>query len=396
MILKIGFLLLMLSATSGGSAQLSRDKELSRKYEQESSACGGIEEIFKKKGTWKANSYEDNLVMADPSFPRDQYPRVLERLQQIFPMNKEALPETGGFEPAWYRSIRGYSLMQKGPVPASFDCLCFKYFCNANLNKISREDEATTNISVEFNGYGDFSEILYEWDINDDGKSRAIYQLPEAIGKWKGLTLYHPNRFNNFNDRAIVLTHKGQMPWHILTQKQYLSGYANWLKKNRSEQLEVYNSTITRMADNIRSMEANNGLAPDEKKKIVEKLSLQLKEYKENTIGKNVAATEKIFAEKMKPVQSYLDTASVETLSQQALLDNYGNIEFKGTFSKDAQHAVKLFCFTGKYFDPQLPRYVPQFIVLYWFYGNHPVNLKIAKAIEENFPVEKLKMLIDK
>jgi hypothetical protein len=43
-----------------------------------------------------------------------------------------------------------------------------------------------------------------------------------------------------------------------------------------------------------------------------------------------------------------------------------------------------------------LPKYIPQFFVVNWKWGNWPPQADIAKLIEERFPFEKLQAMIDK
>jgi hypothetical protein len=193
----------------------------------------------------------------------------------------------------------------------------------------------------------------------------------------------------------VVIGHNGQMPWHVLTQKQYLTGYKNWLLKNKKEQLGGGDTYIKKMKQNIADMQASNGLTPEEKKSMVQKLEQALKDFKDNTMQKTASIAEKIYNDGVKPVNQYLDTATAETLAQPAILGVKG-IEFKGQFAKQGEPCTKLISFTTKYFNKALPRYVPQFIVLYWSWstGDAPA-LKFAKEMEGHFPVEKLKAMID-
>ncbi|MBC7934813.1 MAG: hypothetical protein H7Y86_05560 [Rhizobacter sp.] len=395
---RIYLLWMLLLVCNLSFAQLSRNKEaLKEYYIKQSEACGGVAALFKKKGSWKRDTFGDGGVFSDKTFSADKHVEILNRLEKILPVLKEALPDLGGFELGWYRSITGNSMVANGPVPALFTGSVFTYFCN-NADKILLGEEASSSLKIYFNSYGLFGEKLNQWDINNDGKMVSIYQLPDSIGKWKGLTLYEPKQTGGPGlptDRAVVLGHNRQMPWHILTQKQYLTGYANELLKNKKEQVEGNDTYIQKMKENIASMRASKAFTPEQKKSTVEKLEEQLKEFSDNTSKKNIAEAGNIYKEKIKPVNEYLDTASAETLTQRAILDK-NSIEFKGYFAKPGQSGIKLISFTSKYFNPALPRYVPQFIVLYWRWGQDPPSLKFAKEMDKNFPVEKLKTLIDK
>ena len=49
-----------------------------------------------------------------------------------------------------------------------------------------------------------------------------------------------------------------------------------------------------------------------------------------------------------------------------------------------------------KYMRKDLPVYVPQFFFVSWSWNNYPSVVKFGKAINENFPIEKLQAMIDK
>jgi hypothetical protein len=361
--------------------------------------CGGVAELFKKIGSWQRYP-ENDLVFPDKTFHVNQFSLVLDRIEKVLPIMKEALPDLGGLQPKWKGSIRGNSFVANGPVPASFDCYVFTYFCSPNLYKILLGDEASAGCTIHFNSYGDsFAEEIYQWDTHNDGKMIAIYQLPQAIGKWKGLTIYGSKipaaTLGAPMDRAVVIGHNGQMPWHVLTQKQYLTGYKNWLLKNKNEQQET-SAHINKIKQTIAEVQASKGLTAEEKKGTIQKLEQQLKDYQDRGMQKITSIAEKIYNDAVKPVNQYLDTATAETLAQPANLGVTG-IEFKGDFAKQGEPGTKLITFTTKYFNRALPRYVPQFIVLKWGWSTGDASaLKFAKEMEENFPIEKLKALIDK
>lgn len=48
------------------------------------------------------------------------------------------------------------------------------------------------------------------------------------------------------------------------------------------------------------------------------------------------------------------------------------------------------------YFNMQLPRYAPQFMISYWRSENNSPSQNFKKQFEENFSVEKLKAMVDK
>ena len=150
------------------------------------------------------------------------------------------------------------------------------------------------------------------------------------------------------------------------------------------------------MKQNIADMQASKSLTAEEKKGIIQKLEQQLKDYQDHGMQKTASIAEKIYNDGVKAVNEYLDTATAETLAQPANLGVTG-IEFKGHFAKQGEPGTKLISFSTKYFTGALPRYIPQFVILYWRWTTQDASsLKFAKEMEENFPIEKLKALIDK
>lgn len=104
----------------------------------------------------------------------------------------------------------------------------------AVIKKILLADETVAKVEICFNNYRLFCKKIDDWNINDDGKMITVHQMPDTCGKWKGLQLYQPGRAGEVTERAVVIGHNGEMPWYILTRKQYLTGYKNYLDKNET------------------------------------------------------------------------------------------------------------------------------------------------------------------
>jgi hypothetical protein len=69
---------------------------------------------------------------------------------------------------------------------------------------------------------------------------------------------------------------------------------------------------------------------------------------------------------------------------------------FSGKFSTIEKGGRLLITIDTGYFNTRLPRYVPQLIVLYWEWDNNIPGLNFKKQMEDNFPIEQLKAMIDK
>ena len=65
-------------------------------------------------------------------------------------------------------------------------------------------------------------------------------------------------------------------------------------------------------------------------------------------------------------------------------------------FLPESQGGIMLTTENPDYFRKGLPAYVPQLFVLSWSWGTKKWETDFRKAIEENFPIEKLQAMIDK
>jgi hypothetical protein len=370
------------------AAQVKKDP--AEFYINISKLCGGMDSIWSRKGTWK--KHEDAVIFPDKTFPKNQYGQLNSRIDKIAPLIREALPDLSGFEPRWYRVIDGTSYIPDGPVPYEFSSLYFTYYCNDNLKKILLGGETGNWIYVYFNHLAWFCyKEVDDWNINDDGRMIRVYTLPPKVGKWKGMTLYAPHT-NEF-DRAVVIAHDGKLPWHSLTQKQYLTGLKNKWQTELQKQMNSYDENEEKMKKEIDKV--SNSTSP-QAPKIKQQLEQQLKDFQAKKEGYK-SSSRKFYDEEIKYIDNYFANASAETLEQVAIIDpKYNALKFRGTFGDEDNGGTKLIAVGAKYFNKDLPRYVPQFMVLYWRWTEDPVSLRFKEQFEENFPLEKLKAMIDK
>jgi hypothetical protein len=362
-------------------------KDMTQYYIEQSKVCGGIDSVLRRTGSWKKES--DDLAFPDKTFPKDQYKLVNTRVDAMSDLFKEALPQLSGFEPRWSRGMRGNSYMTNGALPYSLRTSYFGYYCNTNVKKILVGDETGTWAYVFVNHFNWFCSEVDSWDIQGDGKKITIYQLPPKVGKWKDVTVYEPRAHGKLS-RAIIIGHDGKVPWFTLSQKQYLTGLKTLLEAKKKQALDHHDSYEEKTKKSTENTLKNS--TPEQAEKIK---SQQEQNFKANQKGRET--TEKFFNEKLQPIDDYLAANSQETLSKAAILDPRAGIEgFKGTFGDEENGGIKLIALAGKYFNKDLPRYAPQFMVLYWRWTEHPSSLGFKKQFEENFPLDKLKAMIDK
>ncbi|MCZ2459588.1 MAG: hypothetical protein LC128_08160 [Chitinophagales bacterium] len=350
--MKQGLFLIISLFTATSYAQVSV-KDLSLYYEQDAALCGGYDSVFAIKGKWK--KLGDENTFPDKSFPKSDYKFVNARLDSMGDMLKATITDLSGMEARYYRNITGKAYIPGGPVPYTLTARFPDYYCNTNFKKILLADETSNLVYIFVNTLNWFLSKIGKWDINNDGILHTVYQLPVTNGKWKGMTVYEPDFFaggaTRIVYRAVVLGRNGKLPWRSLTQKQYLTS----LKIQYEAEL---NKTI---------------------------------EW--NGFSKN-------YSKRLKFINDYFAVADEKTLETPAVIDPKAGIwGFKGKFGDEENGGYRLVLFAGnkKYFDTTLPRYVPQLFQVIWKYNpDEKVSLHFKKQFEENFPLEKLKAMLDK
>lgn len=317
------------------SQQSKREVE----YWKRTAICGGIDSILARKGKWIKE--EDAVVFADKTLPKKEYKLVYNRLDSLFALFKETVTDLRGFQPKWYRGMRGGSYSVNGPVPYTLNTLYFDYYCNEHIKKIIVGDETWTWFQVFVNHYNWFAKKIGDWDFKGDGKKIMIFLLPPKVGTWKGKTLYAP-QIPAPNTRAVVIGHDGKLPWKSLSRKEYLQGLKDYYIEQR-------------------------------------------KKYP----GKHMD-------EQIEKIELYLANTDEETLKKPAVVPPKNGISFDGKWEDEEKGGSRVIVFSTAYWKESVPRHAPQFMILYWQWAGAPISTSVVKQLEENFPLEKLKALIDK
>ncbi|MFL5773214.1 MAG: hypothetical protein ACJ75F_08655, partial [Flavisolibacter sp.] len=204
---------------------------------------------------------------------------------------------------------------------------------------------------------------------------------------WKGKTIYETGK----NSRAVVIGHNGKLPWYSLTQKEYLTGLRNKYSSELKTKLDAYDQQETL----LRNRKPPQNLSAEMRTKTSEQFDKDLNLFLTNK-EKYKASTKKYYEDQIKIIDDYFASASEATLNKKAIIHPGTNcLSFRGIFGDDNSNGVTLIAFSSRYFDPTLPRYVPQFMILHWTWTYEQVSTKIKKEFEQNFPLEKLKALVD-
>ena len=362
------------------------------------------EVIMNTKGSWKKVS--DANPFPDQSFPKNQYPQVISRIDKMQKLLQAAYPQPNGMEAGWYHSISGNAAVKTGPVPYALDALFLAYHCSYE-KKIESESETRggetgTWFYVWANQLNNwFADYIKFYII----QKQPVYLLNKKIGALNGYPLYEGilNGTSNTGtsySRAVIITRTGQSPYLPVTQKQFLKAFLNYNEKKFPKALAF--ETNRTVKTDAQEEEAKKGgleyIAKGYKADAVERRKADyLKNYKTDQQRKeaNIAQMKKTYEDGMKPARDLLADSLKADLEQPAILDFNNLLTFKEftTEEKGGQQLVRL---NPNYFNMTLPRYVPQFLIVYWSWDVAKAANIWRAQIEKNFNFNALKEMIDK
>jgi hypothetical protein len=221
------------------------------------------------------------------------------------------------------------------------------------------------NILPEDYLYGD------EWTI--DG--RQIKKKMPVIGKWKEYDVVATNGgiYANQNSQYFVLiSREGMLPYIPITRKQYLDRAMQYITK-------FYDDLNKKIRQNNEKMPAQFRTPKEE---IDHQTTLNTK-LKNDGLKKLNDELEKTTND------GFLDAPAVIRIDP--LFTTEGPI-----FQSEEQGGTMLATENPDYMRKDLPKYIPQFFVLSLSADPKGWSKEFKRIVEDNFPVEKLKAMIDK
>ncbi|MFI5133086.1 MAG: hypothetical protein ACHQEB_02065 [Chitinophagales bacterium] len=354
--------------------------------------------ILNTKGSWKKRS--DANPFPDENFPKSQFVQANNRIDKMQKLLQAAYPEPKGIEAGWYRSISGNALVKAGPAPYELQALFLGYYCNTN--NIELLPETSTWFYIWANQFNWFADFVKEFSV----KKQPVYLLTKKTGEINGYPIYEGIHNENSNtgikfSRSIIITRSGQSPYVPVTQKQYLKAFLLYNEKQLPETLAGIEKGFVVKTDAQEEEEKQKVLASIEKNTkpdAVERRKVDyLKNYKTDKQSKEewITKTKKNYEDAMKPVQDLLDNSTEEELKQPVIIDDVDFSKFKG-FSTETKGGRQLVSLNPDYFDTKLPKYVPQFMVVYWRWEKNKASANFKDELEANFDFKTLKEMIDK
>ena len=314
------------------------------------------EDAYQITGKWSV--VEDDLAMADPSFPKAQFQTVLPKAQKAVELIRKAIPALAGVDARTYRGIRGYPYLTNGTIPFKASAGFFSYFCVADAphfiaskrGKIFPGSETYTWIEVFFNSFG--------WLTNEKKKlsrdfitinGATVYEFPRETKEFKGLPIFQHDLFPGKSEAVLILL-DSKFPFRFISREEYLKA--------------------------------------------------RIQDY-ERQISKLQSSAARLIAEYQSYVAKYnemlAEMSPAERKSSAVIRNYYGGVSKENVFAADDKDGKRLAVIRKSFFTPNLPRHAVQFVTVYLRWDDkNPAESGVIRQFKENFDFQELKRMLEK
>jgi len=334
----------------------------------------------------------------DSSLPKNQFSQVNIRIDKMQKLLQAAYPSPKGIEAGWYRSISGRGMVTGGPAPYALEAILLGYYCNTN--KVELLPETETWVYIWANQINWFADPVSYFTV----KKQQVYLLTRKSGEINGYPIYegmHNDKSYSIKySRSIIISRPGQSPYVPVTQKQYLKAFLLYNEKQMTESLAGTEKSYVVKTDAQEEEEKQKvfeGIAKNYRAEAVERRKADyLKNYKTSKQVKEewIAQIKKDYEDAMKPVQALLANSTEQELKQPAIVTDIDFSKFKG-FSAEENGGRQVVSVNPDYFNIKLPKYVPQFLIVYWRWEKKKASENFRDQLEANLNFNDLKDMID-
>ena len=343
------------------------------------------------------NNYKGKWLIHEPMTVTDYNDEVMRRFNAIHDLVRQTYPQPmgvdissgGSFTKTSFADEVKYVLVRDRDLEETktrtnpvyrlrYSCTLCPWICTDNPNEMYNgyPEIPVGGLTIDANWLyilnGNVMGGSDEWTI--DG--RPIKTKMFKIGTWKGydvLSDVPANIANQSSSHFVLVSRDGMLPYIPITRKQYLD--------------RAIQCTTRFYDDLIKSMQENNDALPAQ----VRTPQVEIDAQKAQNKKAQTDALKKLHDELDKTTKDgLLDAPAVVRLDP--LLMNEGPV-----FLPESEGGTLLATENPIYFRKDLAKYVPQFFILELINGTvkgGSVNFK--RIVEENFPIEKLKAMIDK
>lgn len=313
---------------------------------------------------------EDNIISDISSvISKEQQPEVSRRVEALHKLLQEAYPQPTGNEGNWWWNANIYLFAHNYKFTTGIPLCNYSYTCSFGPyhcwpdqpGKVAYDVVTPTSCKVFVNEWTEFRNRMM-MDSNNTINGKPFFMIIPLKERWKDYDLYYENTLDS---RRVLLHREGMLPYIPVTRKQYLDYCIN-----------KFNKTFDDMIKSSKELPFSTQQQKDEAVKNISKQKDEVITLYQKELERNRTA-------------NLLDSPAIVRI-----LDNmYPDVPI---FTTGAEDGSMLVIENPAYIRKDLPKYVPQFIVLYWSWGDQANSKYFRKMMEANFPIEKLQAMIDK
>ena len=357
----------------------------------------------------------DNIAPLTSSIlPKAQQPEALRRMDAMHKLLLEAYPQPLGMDGRWGRGLYAGLFADDVNYSNGIPVCNYMYRCTFCSNTCHPKDPKEVSVCADvYNHFRVYVNQLGELqsDLRLDTMTingRKVYLLNPLVGSWKGYDLYgRPGE--NFS--CVLLSRKAESPFTPVTRKQYLDYSIPWLNRFFDEMIKSPGSMLMRSLEEQETKKQKDlaKIEVDYKKNskvrdAVRKNFLDTYKTDQQRRDETVSKMIKLKKDGINRYEKELEKAKADNLldASAEIVSPFTTTENTPIFATGPQGGKMLVTANPAYIRKDLPKYVPQFMVLYWgwvsdfpkYGGEQGVYYK--KMLEANFPIEKLQAMIDK
>jgi hypothetical protein len=341
-------------------------------------------------------NYKGKWLIHEPVSVSNYHDEVMRRLNAMNDLIRQIYPQPAGGDAGWSGGfaktsfadeVKYVSVEDRDPEETktkinpvyryNYSCILFPWMCTSNPNEIMNmyPEGSSGSIVIRANDLEILNENYVdanEWTI--DG--RPIKRKMFTTGKWKGYDMMSSVGgiyANAASEHFVLINRDGVLPYIPITRKQYLDRAIQYIAR--------YYEELSK-----KLLQANEALPAQFRSPQME-------------IDTQKARNTKMKNDALKKLQDELEKTTKDGLLNapaivriDPLLMNEGPV-----FQSEAEGGCMLATENPNYFRKELPKFVPQFFVIELMSGDiQHSNMYFKQIIDENFPIEKLKAMIDK
>lgn len=379
--------------------------------------------VLSQKSKW--TNPEKNQLSSNDYAPKSMHPEFIKRIDAIQNLMLETYPEGVGTKPWYNRSVwlnapfaknQLFSFMYSSGYPF--------YYCSQSFSSNpDAKEEKLKFMAIEYNTLlkvyaNELPEALLQGGYEDFLiNGHKVHPMGAMVGKWKGLNVYRHHGDNQYEMVVVIGRDGKELPFHYATRKEYIAYMISMYTKMKEEGLKRADLFAPPLLTPEQEEEKKKKGLADIEKNIInlpwrEKAK---KEYLANYKNSQQLRDEyyhdlkTTYDPEIKKYNDEIKSTADSLLNSPAVVGGLTEKQVTGSgsdiFGTEKDGGSTLVSENPKYINKNLPRYVPQYFVMYWQWWGLNAETTVrrfaapeyfAKMINEKFPVEKLQALIDK